>query len=91
MRFGIRKRLALSLATAALLLVLLELAAALALRAGSADSHEPLREQRHCEYDADLGWMNLPNVRIEDLYGPGTSYTTNSQRFRAPRGLFIGP
>ena len=42
-------------------------------------------EQRHCEYDELLGWMNRPNVTLEDLYEPGTRFTTNSQRLRAPR------
>lgn len=44
-----------------------------------------LREAQHAEYDADLGWMNQASVRVEDLYGPGTTFTTNSQRLRAPR------
>ncbi len=87
MRLGVGKGLALSLLVTIGLLTLLEVAAGLALRSnpGGASRRRGIREERHCEYDADLGWMNLPSVRIEDLYGPGASYTTNSQRFRASR------
>jgi hypothetical protein len=38
--------------------------------------------QRHTEYDAELGWVNIPNVTISDLYGPGAYLRTNSRGFR---------
>jgi hypothetical protein len=82
-KLGAGKGLALSLSVTVVLLILLELGAGLALEPGPRTA--VIREERHCEYDADLGWMNVPNVRIEELYGPGTVYTTNSQRLRAPR------
>jgi len=44
-----------------------------------------IEEERHCEHDPDLGWMNQPDLSIEGMYGPGTTYTTNSQRLRATR------
>jgi lysophospholipase L1-like esterase len=40
-------------------------------------------EEIHARYDADLGWSNRPDVRIENLYGEKASFTTNSQGFRA--------
>jgi len=43
---------------------------------------ERVSERRHTRYDAELGWVNLPNVSIDGLYGPGTSFRTNSQAFR---------
>jgi len=42
-----------------------------------------LTEQIHCEYDAQLGWRNLPNVSRPDIYGKGLSLTTNGRGFRA--------
>jgi len=39
-------------------------------------------EHVHTEYDELLGWINLPNFRNPDLYGPGIYFTTNGQRFR---------
>jgi hypothetical protein len=42
----------------------------------------PVRERSHTEYDAELGWINVPNARIDDMYGPGRFFSTNSQRFR---------
>jgi hypothetical protein len=39
-------------------------------------------ENVHTEYDELLGWINLPNFRDPDLYGPGIYFTTNGQRFR---------
>jgi hypothetical protein len=41
-----------------------------------------LAERRHTQYDEEIGWLNLPNIHIEDLYGDGRYLTTNSQMFR---------
>jgi hypothetical protein len=43
---------------------------------------KPLAEKLHTKYDAELGWVNLPNVNIEDMYGPGIHFKTNAQGFR---------
>ncbi len=43
---------------------------------------EPLVERFHTKYDKDLGWINIPNVYIQDMYGPGVYLRTNSQSFR---------
>lgn len=39
-------------------------------------------ERVHTRYDADLGWINLPDVSIPNMYGPGLSFRTNSRGFR---------
>lgn len=41
-----------------------------------------IAEERHTRYDPDLGWINLPNLHVEDMYGPGIDLQTNSQSFR---------
>ena len=42
----------------------------------------PLAERLHTRYDPELGWVNAPNVRLPDLYGPGCSLSTNARGFR---------
>lgn len=39
-------------------------------------------EHSHAEHDEMLGWVNQPNVRLRDFYGPGVHVQTNAQRFR---------
>jgi hypothetical protein len=41
-----------------------------------------LAERRRTKYDAELGWVNEPNVYIRDMYGPQVYLRTNAQRFR---------
>ena len=45
--------------------------------------------RRHTNYDAELGWVDKPNVHIPDLYGPGLSFTTNSAGFRNKREFAV--
>ncbi len=45
-------------------------------------TNKPIAERVHTEYDEELGWVNLPNLHVDDMYGPGVSLTTNSQRYR---------
>lgn len=40
-----------------------------------------LPERRHTQYDEEIGWINLPNLSIHDMYG-GKSFITNSMSFR---------
>jgi hypothetical protein len=42
----------------------------------------PMAERLHTQYDRDLGWSNVPNVRIPDIYGPGLDVSINGQGFR---------
>jgi hypothetical protein len=44
-----------------------------------------LAERRHTRYDALLGWVNVPNADIPDMYGPGVRLRINSQGFRNDR------
>jgi hypothetical protein len=41
-----------------------------------------IAEERHTRYDPDLGWINLPNLHVPDMYGPGIDLQTNAQSFR---------
>ena len=45
-------------------------------------STKPIAERSHTTYDADLGWINLPDLFIPDMYGPGRYLRTNAQRLR---------
>jgi hypothetical protein len=46
------------------------------------EQHTPLAERRHTRYDAQLGWVNIPNVYVREIYGPGTYLRTNARGFR---------
>lgn len=54
---------------------------------GPVDATSSLRiaERAHTRYDADLGWVNIPGLRIADLYGPGLDLRINGQGFRNNR------
>lgn len=67
----------------ALLLLVVEGVASYLLFARDAMTTVPLAERQHTQYDPDLGWANMPNVNIQDMYGPGISLSTNSQGFRS--------
>jgi hypothetical protein len=41
-----------------------------------------IAEREHTRYDPDLGWINIPRLRLDDMYGPGIYFQTNSQSFR---------
>lgn len=47
-------------------------------------------EGTHTQYDAELGWVNVPNVYIHDRYGPRIYFRTNSQSFRNNNDFAIG-
>lgn len=44
-----------------------------------------LAERRHTRYDALLGWSNVPNTDIADMYGRGVRLRINGQGFRNDR------
>ncbi len=68
-------------ATLVLLLVLEGLASAY-YTFRDAFSTPPVAESLYTQYDPDLGWINLPNVYLPNMYGRGKYLKTNSQRFR---------
>ena len=41
-----------------------------------------IAERRHTQYDEQLGWVNIPNLYIENMYGTGIYLKTNSQASR---------
>src|SRR6185295_9147020 len=42
----------------------------------------PLAERLYTKYDSDLGWTNVPNAVVRNLFGPGIDVVINSQGFR---------
>ncbi len=64
------------------LLLMIEGVASCILVARDVVTAHPVAERRHTQYDRDLGWSNIPNTDIPDMYGPGRSLNTNSQGFR---------
>jgi len=47
-----------------------------------------LAERHHTGYAPDLGWVNIPDLHLPDMYGPGVYLRTNHQGFRArPPGI----
>lgn len=78
---------AVQVALTILLLLALEGAASIraALRkAAPRGATEPIVAERlHTEYDSLLGWINRPNVRFADFYGPRRHLRINAHRFRA--------
>jgi hypothetical protein len=44
-----------------------------------------LLDDWHTEYDPELGWINKPSFRNDQMYGSGVYLQTNSQRFRNVR------
>lgn len=40
---------------------------------------------KHVQYDPLLGWANIPNLYVTDIYFPGDYYQVNSQGFRGDR------
>jgi hypothetical protein len=65
-----------------LLLIIIEGLASYGLLVRDIMTTRSLAERRHTKYDADLGWVNEPNVYIPDMYGPGVYLKTNAQGFR---------
>ncbi|MGB3511350.1 MAG: hypothetical protein WBA93_19360 [Microcoleaceae cyanobacterium] len=41
-----------------------------------------MTETRHTQYDELLGWINIPNISIPNMYSEGIYFQTNSQSLR---------
>jgi len=39
-------------------------------------------ERKHTQYDPEIGWVNVPQLFVKDMYGTGKYLQTNSQGFR---------
>jgi len=74
--------LAFNLALIMVLWLLLEGTASTVLVVQQLAKAKPIAERAHTTYDAELGWVNLPDIVIPDMYGPGCSLRINGQRFR---------
>ena len=48
---------------------------------------KPVAERLHTDYDPELGWVNIPNTHIDDIYGPGRYVHINAQGFRHDEDL----
>jgi hypothetical protein len=44
---------------------------------------KPHARQFYAKYDANLGWVNIPNTDLPNVYGPGGYVKINSQGFRS--------
>lgn len=71
-----------NLIAVAVIFLLIEGLASFILFFQSVASTPPVAERTHTQYDAELGWVNQPNVDIQNMYGPGLHLTTNAQGFR---------
>ena len=63
--------------------LLCEGGASVALFVQTFNQTRPVAERLHTGYDPELGWVNVPNTHITDMYGPGRSVTINGQGFRS--------
>ena len=43
---------------------------------------KPVAERLHTRYDPELGWINIPNTQLDNLYAPGLNVHINAQGFR---------
>ena len=50
-------------------------------------SENPPAERHHTRYDEEIGWVNIPDTFVEDLYAPDRSVTINAQGFRGERDV----
>ena len=49
----------------------------------------PIQERHHTRYDAELGWVNVPDLQDPDMYAPGRGFTSNAQGFRNRHDIAI--
>jgi len=47
-----------------------------------ARSERTVPARRYTRHDPELGWVNVPDTRVESLFGPGRHVTINRQGFR---------
>lgn len=80
---GVLLGLLLAAVTTLVVCLLVEGFASTALSASRAMRALEMKEESHVRHDAQLGWSHRPDVHLQDFYGPGASFTTNSQGFRA--------
>jgi len=74
-----------NLLAVAILLLIAEGFASWFLAIGQIPPNTPDAARPHSQYDAEIGWINKPDVDLRDFYGPGRDFRTNSQSFRNTR------
>ena len=68
-----------------LLILLLEGGSGFAFLARALRRGDPalaMRNQRHAQYDAELGWVSRPGFSVPDMYGPGAGLHIDARAFR---------
>jgi len=83
------KIIAINLALTVVLVTLVEGGAGWTLFLKTTARWSRIQERLHTEFDEQIGWINSPSVRVDDIYGPGRDLTTNSQRLRSRRELSV--
>jgi hypothetical protein len=78
-----------SLIVAALTCITCEGLSSILFVAREAATGRPIAERVHTEYDEELGWINIPNIYVEDMYGHGIYVKTNSQSFRSNKDFGV--
>jgi hypothetical protein len=82
-----------------LLIMLLEGGSGFVLLARALKRGDPLlamRNQRHAQYDSELGWVSTPGFSVPDMYGPGAGLHIDARGFRTrgkgdSHGALSGP
>ena len=54
-------------------------------------SRQTMADRSHTRYDADLGWVGVPDARVADIYGPGLDMTNNARGFRGLHEVDLKP
>ena len=65
-----------------LVFVLVEGATSFVIFAHRMLAYPPGEDRRHARFDPELGWVNIPNIFIPDMWGPGVYLRTNARGFR---------
>ena len=76
-----------NVAVLAVLFALVEGLSSLALFVHTTTFHGVMAERQTSAYDAELGWVALPNLRLRDFYRPGATLSTNNLGFRGTTDL----
>lgn len=80
---------AVNLGVLCLLLVAAEGLASYILLGGDLLSTRAIAERRHTRYDPELGWVNIPDLHLPDMYGAGIYLRTNGQGFRGNQDVTV--
>jgi len=79
---GVLVPLAAGVAVTVVLLALVEGLASIAVTAYAAVKSAEVPRLRYTRYDADLGWVALPNITLPDIFGKGVYVRTDAKGFR---------